>query len=91
MKKRKQVPIALNDLILLCLNVDYVVPSHTRDRIESLSVRLAKRHGFDTHEFRVKRKHIEERPEFTEKESFDDLWERTIREQNEQEYKRVQE
>jgi len=33
--------------------VDYGVSEKTRDRIESLSVSLGKKHGIDTHEFRL--------------------------------------
>lgn len=51
---RKMVEISLRDLTLLCLGIDYGLPEAGRDEVEGVSVRLAKKHGFDTHEFRIR-------------------------------------
>lgn len=50
------VIVRLETLKMLCLNVDYGLPPHAKDKVESLSVALAKRFKFDTHEFRLARK-----------------------------------
>jgi hypothetical protein len=49
----KKVTITLDELALLCLNVDYRVRSETKDAVEDLSVELQKKYKFDTHEYRL--------------------------------------
>lgn len=48
-----KVEIEIDDLKLLCLNVDYRVWPELRDEIEELSVWFAKQFKFDTHEYRL--------------------------------------
>lgn len=50
--KRREVTVALDELALLCLNVDYVVDGDVREMIENLSVEMQDEFGFDTHLFR---------------------------------------
>lgn len=47
-----KVLIELEDLKLLCLNIDYGIHGECRDLVEELSVELQKKHKFDSHEFR---------------------------------------
>ena len=56
-KKRRsairKVTLSLDDLALLCLNVDYRMPSGLKDKVEELSIKLQKRFRFDTYEWRM--------------------------------------
>lgn len=59
-KYLKEVTITLDQLALLCLNVDYKIESDCRDAVEELSVELQKKHKFNTHSYRLLiSKHIE--------------------------------
>ena len=59
-KYEKEITITLDELALLCLNVDYKISSDCKDAVEELSVELQKRFKFDTHKYRVTiSKHID--------------------------------
>lgn len=59
-KYLKEVKITLDELALLCLNVDYKIEGDCRDAVEVLSVELQKTHKFDTHKYRCKiAKHLD--------------------------------
>jgi hypothetical protein len=60
---KRTVEVSVDDLALLCLSVDYRIPSHARDLVEELSVKLAKKHKFDTHLFRLKHGYVQEQGE----------------------------
>lgn len=49
---KREITITLDELALLCLNVDYKIKSTCRDAAEELSVDLQKRFKFDTHKYR---------------------------------------
>lgn len=51
-KYLKRVEISLDELALLCLNVDYIIEGSARDAVEDLSVELQKKFKFDTHKYR---------------------------------------
>lgn len=53
-KYLKEVKITLDELALLCLNVDYKIKGECRDAIEDLSVAFQKKHKFDTHKYRLR-------------------------------------
>lgn len=55
MARKHSLDVLVNrkDLTMLCLYVDYGVTGATKDALEEISVRLAKKHDFDTHEFRL--------------------------------------
>lgn len=59
MAKRKSLSVLVDreQLALLCLNVDYLVDrgSPAWEEIETASWELGKKHGIDTHKFRMKR------------------------------------
>jgi len=52
-KWTKEVKITVDQLALLCLNVDYKIKDECRDAVEELSVELGKKHKFDTHKYRL--------------------------------------
>ena len=52
-KYLKKVTISLDQLALLCLNVDYKIKSECKDAVEDLSVELQKKYKFDTHKYRL--------------------------------------
>lgn len=53
-RKNKKVLVDIDDLALLCLSVDYLLSAAADERIEEISVKLQKKHKFDTHNFAVK-------------------------------------
>ena len=54
-RKIKSVLVAIDELALLCLSVDYILNSEVvKDRVEEISVNLQKKHKFDTHNFALK-------------------------------------
>lgn len=53
-RKNKTVLVAIDDLALLCLSVDYILSEPVNDRIGEISVALQKKYKFDTHNFAVK-------------------------------------
>lgn len=58
-KYLKDVTITLDELALLCLNVDYKIKHECLDAVENLSVELQKRFKFNTHKYRLEiSKHI---------------------------------
>lgn len=59
-KYLKEVTITLDEMALLCLNVDYKIKGDCLDAVEDLSVELQKKFKFDTHKYRLKiSKHID--------------------------------
>lgn len=56
--KNKMVKIGLDELQLLCLNVDYKIKGTALDAVEELSVEFGKRFKFDTHKYRLQLKKL---------------------------------
>lgn len=52
-KYLKKVTVTLDELALLCLNVDYLIEGTCKDAVEELSVELQKKYKFDTHKYRL--------------------------------------